>query len=164
MKFVVGKQGSNLKKCKEKFNVDSVWFNHSRNVIEIYGDRTNLEQAGSFMERIMQNVKKQKVPPQEQLPSSQLVDDKYIEGTLEGALSKDHVKYLIGKKGYNFKHITKKCNISFIWYDAVKHCICIWGPEQNLHAAVSELYTLINKVKAVHDTTSLDIHMEPVET
>lgn len=154
MKYVVGKNGSNLKKCKAMFAVDSVWFNTKRNLIEIYGDKHNLDRAGVYIEKIMNDVKSYKVPQHEQIKHVFDQMDKYVEGSLVDALDKNLVKYLIGKKGYNFKKITKECEVSFIWYNEEKHSICIWGTESNLEKAISHLFVLINDVKKKHEVVN----------
>lgn len=149
MKFVVGKNGYNFKKCKSKYNVDSVWFNTKRNIVEIYGNQTNIDEAGLYIENLIEKVKRFKIP-NDSLNNFKLPDinhDKYIEGSLHGALDKTQVKYLIGKKGTHFKRITRECEVSFIWYDENKHSICIWGPESKLENTVNSLYILINEVK-----------------
>lgn len=154
MKYVVGKNGSNLKKCKALFAMDSVWFNTKRNLIEIYGNKNSLDSAGVYIETIMNNVKTFKVPRHEQIEHACDQKDKYVEGSLVDALDKKLVKYLIGKKGYNFKKITKECDVSFIWYNEDKHCICIWGPESSIEKTISHLCVLMNEVKNKYEAAN----------
>lgn len=158
MKYVVGKNGSNLKKCKQKFNVDSVWFNTKRNLVELYGNESNINEASVFIENLIEKVKKYKIPKDtiNNFTLPEILHDKYIEGNLSEVLDKDQVKYLIGKKGINFKKITRECEVSFIWYDENKHSICIWGPETKIKNTVMRLYTLINQIKQNENTDKME--------
>jgi hypothetical protein len=56
MRFVVGKNGSHLKHCRKMSGVDSVWFNMSRNMVEIYGDKNNLNKADTYITKLMNYV------------------------------------------------------------------------------------------------------------
>ena len=72
-----------------------------------------------------------------------------MSGSLEGVLSKEQVKHLIGKDGKHFKRITKAAGVSFIWYNEDINSVSIWGLEENLQTAISLLYTQIEKVKRI---------------
>jgi len=165
MKYVVGKNGVHFKKCKETSGVDSVWYNVKRNIVEIYGEQSKLEGASSFLEKRME-VAKKKIPEQELkvFQETQVKSyDTYISGSLEGALTRDQVKYLIGKKGKHFKTFTKETGVSFIWYDDVNHCVMIWGPQENLEKAVHKLFEQIEKIKTgkveLKDVEAKDVEM-----
>lgn len=152
MKYVVGKNGVYLKKCCSNSGVDSVWFNMKRNVVEIYGPTSNLEKATKYLEHRMQKVRS-KVPInelEEYKKTCAVHQDMYVCGSLDGALTREQVKYLIGKKGKNFKTFTKKAGVSFIWYDDAQHNISIWGPQENLSNAVIMLFEEIDKLKSKH--------------
>lgn len=148
MKYVVGKNGNNFKQCKKKYDVDSVWFNTKRNLVELYGNETNINKASVYIENLIEKVKKYKIPKDiiTDFTLPEIIHDKYIEGSLTGALNKEQVKYLIGKKGINFKKITRECEVSFIWYNEDKHSICIWGPESKLENTIMHLYKLISDI------------------
>nr|QOI90308.1 hypothetical protein HWQ62_00171 [Pyramimonas orientalis virus] len=156
MRFVVGKKGVHLKKCCTSTGVDSVWFNMKRNVVEIYGPKDNLGKASGFLEKRMEKIKS-KVPSDELATFNstlQVNEDTCINGALTGALEKDEVKYLIGKKGKHFKRITKDASVSFIWYDEENHSVLIWGPQENLSMAIKLLFSQIEKVKEYNKTRS----------
>ena len=149
MKYVVGKNGNNLKKCKKKYDVNSVWYNTKRNIVELYGNEASINEASSHIENLIEKVKKYKIPKEtlNNFTLPEVIEDKYVEGNLSGALNKDEAKHLIGKNGINFKKITKECEVSFIWYNEDKHSICIWGPESKLENTVMQLHNLIKKIK-----------------
>lgn len=160
MKYVVGKKGAHFKKCKETIGVDSVWYNVKRNLVEIYGPKNKLEDASYFLQKRIDNMKK-KIPNEElkQFQNTLIKSfDTHIAGSLEGALTRDQVKYLIGKKGKNFKTFTKETEVSFIWYDDEKHSIMIWGPQENLEKAVHKLFEQIERVKNGNISTN-DVEM-----
>lgn len=160
MKYVIGKNGNNLKKCKKKFEVDSVWFNTKRNLVEIYGIRENIDKAGFYIENLIEKVKIHNIPKNclKEFKIPEIQHDKYTEGCLFGSLSKDKVKFLIGKNGCNFKKITRECEISFIWYNEKKHSVCIWGPDSKLENTINSIFTLINIVK--NNTKTKDCFMD----
>lgn len=150
MRYVCGKNGAHLKKCCKNMGVDSVWFNMKRNVVEIYGPMTNLEKAGGFVQKRMEQIKT-KVPHDELEVFRNNVhvnEDAYVIGSLVGALEKEEVKYLIGKKGKHFKKVTKDADVSFIWYDEENHSVLIWGPQEHLSNAVQMLFKRIEFVKS----------------
>lgn len=160
MKYVVGKKGNNLKYCCRKSGVNSVWFNVKRNIVEIYGPKDNLDDASKYIENLIQNVKRAKIPKTDleeyakSCPSYVEEENTSVEGSLEGALHRDKVKFLIGRKGIHFKKITQDAGINFIWYDDVKHAINLWGPKDKLQNAVTMLYekiTSLNTAKVVDE-------------
>lgn len=162
MRFVVGKNGSHLKHCRKMSGVDSVWFNMKRNVVEIYGNRDNLCKADSYITKRIDHVKTHKIPCEEKdvfVPPPK-EDDIFVEGQLEGALTKDQIKHLIGKKGAHFKKITRDAEISFIWYNANTHSIQIYGPKNKLDNAVKMLYEHIHTVRnKLHSESKEDTEM-----
>jgi phosphate starvation-inducible protein PhoH len=166
MKQVVGKKGYNLKQCCSKTGVDSVWFNMKRNIVEIYGPSVNLEKANEFLEERMKAVRS-KVPVaemEEYKKQYTFFEDSTITGSLDGALDKSDVKYLIGKKGKHFKRITKESNVSFIWYDEINHNVIIYGPQYNLDSAIKMLFSQIEKVKKKKtDSDSVEFISSDVE-
>ena len=166
MKFVVGKQGNNLKYCCRKSGVNSVWFNVKRNIVEIYGPKDNLNKASAYIEKLIDTVKKGKVPKgdlEEYHKTLSTHQDEgettSVEGSLEGALHRDKVKYLIGRKGIHFKKVTQEAGIDFIWYDDVKHAITLWGPKDRLQGAVSKLYEKIMVLNTVEKTNTEDMQV-----
>lgn len=155
MKYVVGKKGTYFKKCKENSGVDSIWYNVKRNIVEIYGPQNKLDSASNMLSKQMERVRK-KIPNNEleQFQSTYVKStDTSIAGSLEGALTKDQVKYLIGKKGKHFKQFTKETNVSFIWYDEENHNVVIWGPQENLEHAIQKLFQQIEKIKSYNNNT-----------
>ena len=157
MKYVVGKKGVHLKKCCTNSGVNSVWFNMKRSVVEIYGPTPNLEKASKFLENRMEKVKA-KIPPtelEEYKKTFVANSDSHICGSLDGALTKEQVKFLIGKKGKHFKKFTKETGVSFIWYDEPNHNIVIWGPQENLENAVQMLFHEIEKVRNYDTATKI---------
>lgn len=150
MKYVVGKQGQNFKRCCTQTGVNSVWYNIKRNIVEIYGPSDKLGGASQYITRIMRNVKTHKVPGDDMKKFINPSDDEEetsVEGSLQDALSREEVKYLIGRKGVNFKKITTATGVSFIWYDEANHAIVIWGPKNRLAEAVNLLFQKIAELK-----------------
>lgn len=165
MRFVVGKNGSHLKHCRKMSGVDSVWFNMNRNLVEIYGDKNNLSKADSYITKLINYVKANKIPceEKEKFTPPPKEDDIFVEGQLDGALTKDQVKFLIGKKGSHFKKITRDAGISFIWYNTDNHSIHIYGPQSKLENAVQMLHahigTIQKKLTTIHSSNEEDVEM-----
>lgn len=161
MRYVVGKKGAHLKQCCTTSGVKSVWFNTKRNIVEIYGPSDKLEKASTYLEQRMEMVRS-KIPDTEMVAFRKTMvpyTDTQVSGSLEGALTNDEVKYLIGKKGKHFKQITKEANVSFIWYDENNHSVVIWGPQENLNTAVQLLYKQIEKIKT-HGSVAVSRHKD----
>lgn len=160
MKIVVGKQGKNFKNICLKTGVDSIWFNMKRNLIEIWGPSKNLPKAFNALNNNMIKTRRH-VPPQELTEYQRTLDikpDHYYEYSLEGIMKPDEVKYLIGKNGKGFKHITRKANISFLWYREEKNSIQVWGPEENLHKAIDVMVKYIDVVKKkINDNNEMNV-------
>jgi hypothetical protein len=58
----------------------------------------------------------------------------------------------IGYHGYYFKHITEHSKSLYIWYDATRNVIEVWGPEWSLQPAMRLLNQRMMKFQ---DPTSL---------
>jgi len=170
MKHVVGRKGINLKACCTRTGVDSVWYNMERNSIEIYGPSDCLDSAIHYMEgRLMQIREKIPIKEMEEYLAQdndgehiQEEMDTYVSSSLHGLISKENIKYVIGKNGYNFKKITKESNVSFIWYDDNYHIITVWGPKQNISKAIWGIFkqiehinNLSNPIKKLTDLVEL---------
>ena len=148
MKTVVGKKGVNLKNYCKEYKMNNIWFNMNRNLVEIWGPKESLSQVAIAIEERIAKIKKN-------IPDGELTEfqskfnvpqDVFTSGTLEGTISKNDVKYLIGRNGINFKKITRLSNVSYIWYNDTTHAIDIWGPQENIQAAVGMLFSLITSL------------------
>ena len=150
MKTVVGKKGTHLKSYCKEYKMNNIWFNMKRNLVEIWGPNEALIQvAGVIQDKIMK-VKK-RIPAQELSEFQSKIhvpEDVFTSGSLDDTISKDNVKYLIGKNGTNFKKITRLSNVSYIWYNEKTHAVDIWGPSENLQAAIGMLFALITTVNS----------------
>ena len=149
MKHVVGKQGKLFKSFCKSTGVNKIWYNTQRKIVEIYGPNDKLENAKSVVENKMRSIKKKVSKEDIESINNNYKEDAYVSGSLEGVLSKEQVKHLIGKDGKHFKRITKAAGVSFIWYNEDINSVSIWGLEENLQTAISLLYTQIEKVKRI---------------
>ena len=50
-------------------------------------------------------------------------------------LSNSDMYQIIGKSGCNFKYLTKKFNLNYIWWNEEKNVIEVWGKHINLTKA-----------------------------
>lgn len=154
IKYVVGKKGAHLKTCCKHTGVHSVWMNPTRRIIQIYGPVHNLDHAARFMEKHLQFVRS--LVPAEESEKKEYEEQEYddedvcIVAHLDGVLSKDDVKHLIGKRGAHFKQFTKLANVSFIWYDEEAHSVSVWGPKDHLPIAVHMLFDHIDKIHSTN--------------
>lgn len=147
MKHVVGKQGKLFKSFCKSTGVNKIWYNTNRKIVEIYGPNDKLENAKSVIENKMNNIKKRVSKEDIETVINNYKEDVHVSGSLEGVLSKEQVKHLIGKDGKHFKRITKVAGVSFIWYNEDNNSVSIWGLEENIQTAISLLYAKIEKVK-----------------
>jgi hypothetical protein len=148
MKHVVGKQGKLFKNYCKTTGVNQIWYNTNRKIVEIYGPKDNLENAKKMIETKMNKVKKRVSKDDIEKINITYTEDVHVSGSLEGVLTKEDVKYLIGKDGKHFKRITKLAGVSFIWYNEDENSVSIWGLQENLQTAISLLYAHIEKVKS----------------
>lgn len=147
MKHVVGKKGTLLKHYCKTSGVNKIWYNTNRKIVEIYGPNDKLETAQKMIENKMSIVKKTVSIEDIKNLNNTYTEDIHVAGSLEGVLTKDEVKHLIGKEGKHFKRITKEANVSFIWYNETDNSVSIWGPQENTQAAITLLFAKIEKVK-----------------
>jgi|TARA_Y100000389_G_scaffold41693_1_gene36396 hypothetical protein len=148
MKTVVGKKGANLKNYCKQYKVNNIWFNMNRNLVEIWGPKESLSKVASAIEERITKIKKH--IPDNELSEFQskfnVPQDVFTSGTLDDTIARDNVKFLIGRNGINFKKITRLSNVSYIWYNDTTHAIDIWGPKENIQAAVGMLFSMITSV------------------
>ena len=152
MKHVIGTKGRWFKSIIDKCNVTYIWFNKKRSIVEIWGPIDNL-MAANYSVRSRINFIKDKFPI---LETDQPMDntsptyiwrvDKMEELDLVYCLDVDHIKYLIGRNGFNFKEITRKSGVSFIWYNTQSHGIQIWGLTDDIITAKSMLMTKVDEI------------------
>ena len=152
MKHVIGTKGRWFKSIIEKCNVTYIWFNKKRSIVEIWGPIDNL-MAANYSVRSRINFIKDKFPI---LETDQPMDntsptyiwrvDKMEELDLVYCLDVDHIKYLIGRNGFNFKEITRKSGVSFIWYNTQSHGVQIWGLIDDIVTAKSMLMTKVDEI------------------
>jgi hypothetical protein len=57
-------------------------------------------------------------------------------------------KHLVGKAGKHFNEITKASKVEYIWLNASRNTIEIWGPEEKLRDAKTQLLQRITKVNS----------------
>jgi len=144
IKYVIGRNGKHLKRCRSHTGVQSVWYNASRNLISIYGPIDRLQNATIFIENQISLVRSA-IPLEFLVDVSQTEADTCVALPLAEFLSKDDVKFVIGRKGNIFKQITKEADVSFIWYDAVEHRVRIWGPQSSLPCAIRLIFEQIQR-------------------
>lgn len=139
VKHMVGRNGVHLKRLRDESNVKSIWYNQSRNIIEIYGPIDCLPYASICVLNHMDYIQKNFCidnKTSECEPVQGYAVDYCTAMPLSASCTKDDIKYIIGRRGYHFKRLTKEAMVSFIWYDEDSHSILIYGPEQNLPEAV----------------------------
>ena len=146
MKLIVGKKGKHLKQSCVELGVKNIWFNMKRNILEIWGPRTNLTKAADhFIGKI--DIIRKKIPDQELktfIESFVREEDVFVSGSVDGVVTKEKMRLLIGKSGRHFKRITKETGVSFIWYNDETNSIDVWGPKDSLAACVQELASWMN--------------------
>jgi hypothetical protein len=164
MKLIVGKKGKHLKQCCADFGVNNIWFNMNRHILEIWGPKMNIDKAAEYFLKKIDTVR-MKIPISELKTHSESVvreDDMYVSGSVDGVITKDHLKLLIGKNGRHFKRITRDSGVSFIWYNDDKNSIDIWGPKNNLSTCIEKLSSWMAKVQEMRiepmtDTTDVEM-------
>lgn len=154
MKHVIGTKGRWFKSIIEKCNVTYIWFNKKRSIVEIWGPIHNL-MAANYSVRSRINFIKDKFPILEQDQSMECDNtsptytwsiDKMEELDLVYCLDVNYIKYLIGRNGFNFKEITRKSGVSFIWYNTQSHGVQIWGLPDDIVTAKSMLMIKVKEI------------------
>lgn len=168
MKHVIGTKGKWFHIIKEKSMVSYIWFNKKRSIVEIWGPINYLMAAYyAVLQRI--NFIKERFA-HELLSTSQVVtqnwpSDSYAEldlASIEHFVSYDMIKFMIGRNGQNFKFITKSSGVSFIWYNTHKHCIQIWGLQEDIDKAMIMLQGKITQISSNLNQTPQDMDEEMV--
>ena len=62
-------------------------------------------------------------------------------------LTKNEMFQIIGNKGCNFKYLTQKFNLQYIWWNKDKNVIELWGKNYNLMNAKKGIEKYINNFK-----------------
>ena len=75
-----------------------------------------------------------------------------------GLQDKELMFSVIGKDGHNFKYLTEKLELSYIWWDMKRNVIELWGPESKLVKAQNEVQKYMNK-KTKNMMTNLEYAM-----
>ena len=153
VKHIIGKKGSNFVKMSENSNLNYIWYNKDTNAITIYGLDSNLDEAEKYVKKVIEGYTKKFSPDLiDNIYNTNTMNETCTELSLKNVLQIDQVKYLIGYQGLNFKEITKKTNVYFIWYDNQSHVIKIWGTQYHtlraikmIHESLDKVYCKINK-------------------
>jgi len=158
MKQIVGKKGKHLKQCCVDFGVNNIWFNMNRHILEIWGPKMNIDKAADhFMKKI--DTVRMNIPISELKTHLDLVkreEDMHVSGSVDGVITKDQLKLLIGKNGRHFKRITRDSGVSFIWYNDENNSIDIWGPKDNLSSCIEKLSSWMTKVQKMNSVSMSD--------
>ena len=79
------------------------------------------------------------------MPSYAPPDTFYSE--IKGIEDKSIMLKIIGKEGKNFKYLTKKLKISYIWWDMKRNVVEVWGPHNKLSHAKKSITKYMNENK-----------------
>ena len=137
IKHIVGKNAQNFKLMSNNFEIDYMWYNSYRRMITLWGDQTKLIAAYNGVKEVVEENTKKYLRTPYKLTNFVHNIDIYVNISLDGWIDKKNVKHLIGKSGSFFKEVTKKCSISFIWYDDKNHSLQLWGHDEGNKNAVS---------------------------
>ena len=154
MKHVIGTNGRWFKLTSDKCMVDYIWFNKQRSIVEIWGPLHNLMAAHyAILSRINFIKERFIVEHNETCDDNKITwpNDSYMEVDLNNPdhlLDVINVKFLIGRQGIHFKHITKQSGVSFIWYNVTNHCIQIWGLQSDIPKAIGLIKERISQINS----------------
>jgi hypothetical protein len=160
MKFVIGKNGSCFKKISEQCKVNYIWYNKKRHIVQIWGPVGHLMSAHYCVLSRIKYVKKMleinnssvgesgdAFIATEEVVVSKWEADEMIELDLYDKIPNvTDVKYLIGRNGCFFKHVTKESGASFIWYNSHTHAIQIWGILDDIRIAMEMIQNKLTSV------------------
>ena len=148
VKHIIGKNGSNFTRMSEKFNLNYIWYNKDTNAITLYGLGSQLEEAEKYVKKVIEGYTKKFSPELiDNIYNNNSMIDECTEVSLKNVVDANQVKHLIGHEGLNFKEITKKSNVYFIWYDSQDHVIKICGTHYHTLKAIKMIHELLDKVK-----------------
>lgn len=147
VKHVIGKNGYNFTRMSEKFNLNYIWYNKDTNAITLYGPRSQLDEAEKYVKKVIEGYTKKFSPDLvDNIYNTNTMDEICTEVSLRNVLDTDQVKHLIGHQGLNFKEITRKTNVYFMWYDNQSHVIKIWGTQYHTLRAVKMIHESLDRV------------------
>ena len=160
VKHIIGKNGYNFTKMNEKMNLNYIWYNKDTNAITLYGPSSKLDEAEKYVKKVIEGYTKKFSPDLvDNIFNTNRMEENCFEVSLKNVLDKDQVKHLIGHKGLNFKEITRKANVYFIWYDDQSHVIKIWGTQYHILHAVKMIHESLDKVNYIikkYETSNLE--------
>lgn len=147
VKHIIGKNGSNFSKMSEKFNLNYIWYNKDTNAITLYGHQEHLDEAERNVKKVIEGYTKKFSPDlTDNIYNTNTMNETCTDLSLKNVLDVEQVKHLIGHQGFNFKEITRKTNVYFIWYDNQSHVIKIWGTQYHTIRAIKMIHESLNKV------------------
>jgi hypothetical protein len=150
MKHVIGAKGKWFRLTCEKCMVNYIWFNKLRSIVEIWGPIHNLMVAHYAILSRINFLKERFIVDDCKSTPRNWPNDVFMELDLnvpDTFLDVMYIKYLIGKNGHNFKQITEKSGVSFIWYNSSLHRIQIWGLEKDIPDAINLIKDKINAIQ-----------------
>lgn len=168
MKHVIGTKGKWFHIIKEKCMVNYIWFNKKRSIVEIWGPINYLMSAHYAVLQRINFIKERfahELMVSERTVTQNWPSDSYAEldlTSIEHFVSYDMIKFLIGRNGQNFKHITKSSGVSFIWYNTHKHCVQVWGLQEDIETAMNLLQAKITHVSSTLNQPTGDMDEEMV--
>jgi len=126
LKQIIGKDGYYFKLTTANSEIDYIWYNEEKKIIEFWGNKTNCEKAFKIIETRLQKF----IDPNLCIPTN---------------LSEEKNKIFIGKGGCYLKNISteNKCKI---WFDKETNSIQLWGAESNVKEAGECLKKRLNYV------------------
>ena len=71
-------------------------------------------------------------------------------------LTKNEMFQIIGNKGCNFKYLTQKFNLQYIWWNKYTNVIELWGKNYNLMIAKEGIENYINNFQFRNDSKYSD--------
>lgn len=132
IKHIIGKGGTNFQKMQKENKLNFIWYNNDVNCFTLYGEESILESAKEAICLKINEFTSRFCPElSDNIYNTNAVDDVCTELNLNDSLNKDQIKYLIGNQGSNFKDITKKTNVFYIWFNDDKKSIMIYGTKHH---------------------------------
>lgn len=151
MKMVIGKDGYYFNGITKASKTEYIWYEKDKNVVEIWGAPSNLEDAKKrLMDRM--NLISAKISSTDVIYDTQDVKCIKIPITIDSSL----MCQVIGKDGCHFNSIKSTTNIISIWCKREDNVIEIWGPSSNLEDAKQKLLNKMKEISGKDHTSNHD--------
>lgn len=156
IKHIIGKGGTNFQKIQKDTKVNFIWYNNEVNCFTLYGDEIILANAKEHFCKVINDYTQRFCPDLiNNIYNLNGVEDICTELNLDNTLNQDQIRNLIGSQGCNFKEITKKTNVFYIWYNDENKSIKIYGTKYHTLRAMQLIQkNFDNIVKKNDDTVS----------